>query len=789
MKFWPKEPFLFVPPHTDPADMTATGPTSMSAPVTENVTDGRHPSLRSSLRRDSSGASSLSLKTGSLSGWDAIRASLSSQNNRSRRGGLPRKHKSSKRLRESSTKAVKDARGGAAVKSRSSLGFSASAIYFLVLERTWWYCALVIAGVFALSLGVCALLCMAVGGFHDPLDSTATAPLRFAASHVLTMSFGTVTPVTDASYALAVTQCFLGVLLNVFMFTFVITKFQRPLAHMLLADSACLCTRAGEPFILVRIGNLRCNTLHRAEVTLTLLRRKRTPEGETFVSRTTLSLQEPPRTLTAVATVAHKILPQGPGGVFMDLATGRKTSEELKDLLLQCIVTAYDPIYDAEVCAVKVYGAHDFARGCVYADVMSIDEKGEAVVDFERIHDVLPQKIKIFPPLKDSWEGPDMNRPARMLEVVFGGGRACYGSKDETFPTLGPLTAMEQTCSYCYKLALLLNEAGMDYIPYIANISLGDDKPDWLEACNPKKETPVVRLQGRTEWIAGSDVIISTLAEMDERVRAVVERRREDVNEGHEQVVKKALMSVLGGVMFGPTVGLKRAVKIGGVGVMLLKMVGLVTPVIEKEVEEEMKKQMEQKEAESEASSDDIVVDVDNVDEGLNVRSLVQTCVSEAFDTIERLTAPSHGDEGRMFLCGKAPGVMDFGAAVDLANFFQPSFEVFLAKHDIRFRVGPNCRAWHARMTSLPHWRSGMGAGHSDGRAAAMKTIITKLVLWSKDPGYPERAASEELLRSTMRDFPPAYIEDTGKEELRSDDVDVVNVGTGLDFATAKLCV
>ena len=119
-------------------------------------------------------------------------------------------------------------------------------------------------------------------------------------------------------------------------------------------------------------------------------------------------------------------------------------------------------------------------------------------------------------------------------------------------------------------------------------------------------------------------------------------------------------MSVLGGVMFGPTVGLKRAVKIGGVGVMLLKMVGLVTPVIEKEVEEEMKKQMEQKEAESEASSDYIVVDVDNVDEGLNVRSLVQTCVSEAFDTIERLIACSHGDEGRMFLCGKRPGVMDF---------------------------------------------------------------------------------------------------------------------------------
>ena len=67
-------------------------------------------------------------------------------------------------------------------------------------------------------------------------------------------------------------------------------------------------------------------------------------------------------------------------------------------------------------------------------------------------------------------------------------------------------------------------------------------------------------------------------------------------------------------------------------------------------------------------------------------------------------------------------------------------------------------------MTSLPHWRSGMGAGHSDGRAAAMKTIITKLVLWSKDPGYPERAASEELLRSTMRDFPQPTSRILGKK-------------------------
>ena len=161
------------------------------------------------------------------------------------------RHSAKRKLRESSFRAVKDARGGAAVKSRQSLGFGLASVYFQVLERSWAYVTLVLAGSFLVSLLVCALLCFVVGGYADANDGK-TAPLRFAASHVFTMGFGTVTPRSDVSYALAVAQCFLGVILNVFMFTFVITKFQRPNAAMMLSDKLCLCTRAGEPFLLVR---------------------------------------------------------------------------------------------------------------------------------------------------------------------------------------------------------------------------------------------------------------------------------------------------------------------------------------------------------------------------------------------------------------------------------------------------------------------------------------------------------------------------------------------------------
>ena len=98
-----------------------------------------------------------------------------------------------------------------------------------------------------------------------------------------------------------------------------------------------------------------------------------------------------------------------------------------------------------------------------------------------------------------------------------------------------------------------------------------------------------------------------------------------------------------------------------------------------------MKKQMERKGAESEASSEDIVVDVDDVDEGLNVRSLVQTCVSEAFETIERLIACGHGDEGRMFLCGKAQG-HGLRAAVDLA--FSSNLHLRCSSRNMTFDTG-----------------------------------------------------------------------------------------------------
>ena len=317
---------------------------------------------------------------------------------------------STKHLRESSERAVKDARGGLAVKSRASMGFGITTLYFYVLERSWFFCAGVFAFALFISLTLSTAACLVVGGYEDPHDSH-TAALRYAASHVMTMGFGTVEPVSDASYALAVSQCFLGVLLNVFLFTFIITKFQRPLAHVLYADKVAVCTRSGERFVLIRVANLRCNTLHRPEVTLTLLRRRSTPEGEEFVSRSHLDVYEPPVTLTAVTTVSYKVPATGPGSCFNGLTQAAVDRGALSDVLLQVVVTAYDPIYDADVCAMKVYEPAHFAFNSHFESVMSSNEAGESVFDFDKIHSVTPQRRIVFQAMAHNSQSPRFDRP------------------------------------------------------------------------------------------------------------------------------------------------------------------------------------------------------------------------------------------------------------------------------------------------------------------------------------------------------------------------------------------
>ena len=88
----------------------------------------------------------------------------------------------------------------------------------------------------------------------------------------------------------------LGVVLNLFVFSAVLAKFQSPQKDLVWSTRAVMTRRDGVPVLCVRVGNLRCHTLYNCVIRVTLLRRHVTTEGE---ARRPYLFHTGPRTTTA----------------------------------------------------------------------------------------------------------------------------------------------------------------------------------------------------------------------------------------------------------------------------------------------------------------------------------------------------------------------------------------------------------------------------------------------------------------------------------------------------------
>ena len=67
------------------------------------------------------------------------------------------------------------------------------------------------------------------------------------------------------------------------------------------------------------------------------------------MARTRLGLHEPPSTLTAVATVAHRLETEGPGAVLRELSQSQHNARGPAGSSASGGGDAGDPIYDADV--------------------------------------------------------------------------------------------------------------------------------------------------------------------------------------------------------------------------------------------------------------------------------------------------------------------------------------------------------------------------------------------------------------------------------------------------------
>jgi glutathione S-transferase len=317
-----------------------------------------------------------------------------------------------------------------AAKGSRNVIFSSGYLYFLVLEKPWWFTAALSLGAYAATIFACFVLSLPLplyNEFEETEDgdaSQAALALRFATAHVITGSPAEVLPTTEAGRFVSYLSMLAGVVVNVFVFAAVVAKFQSPQKDLVWSTKGVMAKRDGVPTLLVRVGNLRCHTLYNPTIRCTLLSRHVTAEGEGFMKKETVEVMQP-ATVSGVHTIACAVDKRSP--LFPILQTSRfvhcpvlgaasasgersngersngnkkndsekndsdasdsDASDEPFQWLLHVTFTALDPVYGAELCSHTTYTDDSLVGPARFKDVIGVDARGRPVIDWHAFDD------------------------------------------------------------------------------------------------------------------------------------------------------------------------------------------------------------------------------------------------------------------------------------------------------------------------------------------------------------------------------------------------------------------
>jgi len=380
-------------------------------------------------------------------------------------------------------------------------------------------------GLYIISIAVCALVASTARLANtqreleeDILDSVAPRwekCLRFAAAHVLTMSWGSVVPVDTYSHILSWIQIALGLLVNVFVFSVVVAKFQAPQSDLVWSEGCVILTRDGVPHLLMRVGNLRCHTLYSPRIRLTLLRRHVTAEGESYFRRDDLSVDQP-SVMSGIHTVAHAIDDGSPLRELYESGTLLKVDGEA--LLIHAVVQAFDNVYGGDLSATHTYGKGSLLEGA-FADMIR-SEGGRTTIDWDNFNATRP----LASPIRDADPEPPAPQPGRPY-ISCGSARASYGTAN---PLDGgaPRSALEPYCPYSTRLCLLLAEGGVDFTMVKIDLTAVQS---WYSAAFKPGDAPAMwgTPGGKTGegWVGGSKECRDRAVAEHEGVRRANEAR------------------------------------------------------------------------------------------------------------------------------------------------------------------------------------------------------------------------------------------------------------------------
>jgi inward rectifier potassium channel len=256
-------------------------------------------------------------------------------------------------------------------------------IYHFVLDRSWpQYIGLLAATFFILNVLFALIYRIDPTGVANVRDGSLEDCFYFSVQTLATIGYGAMAPVDRFAHIVVTIEAITGTISIALIAGITFAKFARPTAQFLFADKAVVGPRDGVPHLAFRMANWRHNQVFDARLRVVLLSTRVTAEGEL-----TRTLNDVPLVRNDTAffvltwTAMHRIDESSP---FHGPDALERLRAAKAELFLS--LSGIDETIGQSIYARKRYGLDDIVWNARFADVITLEDDGTRVVDYEKFH-------------------------------------------------------------------------------------------------------------------------------------------------------------------------------------------------------------------------------------------------------------------------------------------------------------------------------------------------------------------------------------------------------------------
>jgi inward rectifier potassium channel len=207
----------------------------------------------------------------------------------------------------------------------------------------------------------------------------------FSVETFATIGYGEMTPANRWAHSIMSVQALCGILSTAMITGLAFARFARPTAKILFSDRMVIAPRDGVPHLMFRMANWRRNQIADAQLSVLVLMREVTKEGEVMRKPERIALVRERNPMFALSwTAMHKIDDSSPFfGNGME-----KLKEQSADIFVA--VTGLDETTMQTISARWRYSLNDIVPNHRFEDVLRVHDDGTRIIDYDRFHELVP---------------------------------------------------------------------------------------------------------------------------------------------------------------------------------------------------------------------------------------------------------------------------------------------------------------------------------------------------------------------------------------------------------------